>query len=47
MLQHKVGGLPVVDSGKSVGIVTTIDMLNEFLQVVETFDKARSSWEIS
>jgi acetoin utilization protein AcuB len=43
MLQHKFGGLPVVDNGKLVGIVTTIDMLGAFLQVVETFEKTRSS----
>ena len=47
MLRHKVGGLPVLDRGKLVGIVTTIDMLGAFLQVVETFEKARSSKEIS
>lgn len=43
MLRHKVGGLPVVDNDKLVGIVTAIDMLAAFLQVVETFEKARSS----
>jgi acetoin utilization protein AcuB len=43
MLRHKVGGLPVLDSGKLVGIVTTIDMLRTFLEVVETFEKTRSS----
>jgi len=43
MLRHKVGGLPVVESGKLVGIVTTIDMLGAFLQVVETFEKTRLS----
>jgi acetoin utilization protein AcuB len=43
MLQHKIGGLPVVDGGKLVGIVTTIDMLRAFLEVVETFEKTRES----
>ena len=43
MLVHKVGGLPVIDNGKLVGIVTTIDMIRAFLQVVETFEKHRSS----
>jgi CBS domain-containing protein len=43
MLRYKVGGLPVMDSGKLVGIVTTIDMLRAFLEVVETFEKARAS----
>ena len=47
MLRHKVGGFPVLDSGKLVGIVTTIDMLRAFLEVVETFEKTRSSKELS
>jgi len=42
MLRHKVGGLPVVENGKLVGVVTTIDMIAAFLQVVETFEKSRS-----
>jgi acetoin utilization protein AcuB len=41
MLRHKVGGSPVLDAGKLVGIVTTIDMIGAFLQVVETLEKAR------
>ena len=43
MLQHKVGGLPVLDSGKLVGMITTIDMLRAFLEVVETFERSRPS----
>lgn len=43
MLQHKIGGLPVVDHGKLVGIVTTIDMLRAFLEVVESFERSRAS----
>ena len=43
MLRRKVGGLPVMDSGVLVGIVTTIDMLRAFLEVVETFEKTRAS----
>lgn len=43
MLRHKVGGLPVVDRGKLVGIVTTIDMLRAFLEVVESFERTRAS----
>ncbi len=42
MLRHKIGGLPVLGSGKLVGMVTTIDMLKAFLEVVETFEKHRS-----
>ena len=43
MLQHKIGGLPVLDSGKLVGMVTTIDMLRAFLDVVESLEKKLSS----
>jgi acetoin utilization protein AcuB len=35
MLKHKIGGLPIVDAGKLVGIVTTSDLLKAFLNVVE------------
>jgi acetoin utilization protein AcuB len=43
MLRHKIGGLPVVDRGKLVGIVTSIDMLRAFLEVVDTFERTRAS----
>jgi CBS domain-containing protein len=33
--------MPVLDSGKLVGMVTTIDMLKAFLEVVETFERNR------
>jgi acetoin utilization protein AcuB len=39
MLRHKIGGLPVLSGGKLVGMVTTIDMLRAFLEVVETFER--------
>jgi acetoin utilization protein AcuB len=42
MLRHKIGGLPVVDGGKLVGIVTTIDMLRAFLEVVESYERNRA-----
>jgi acetoin utilization protein AcuB len=32
MLEHKVGGLPVVHEGRLVGIVTITDVLKAFLQ---------------
>lgn len=32
MLEHKVGGLPVVHEGQLVGIVTVTDVLKAFLQ---------------
>ena len=34
MLKHKIGGLPIVASGRLVGIVTTTDLLRAFLIVV-------------
>jgi acetoin utilization protein AcuB len=43
MLQHKIGGLPVLDSGKLVGMVTTIDTLRAFLEVVESLEKKLGS----
>lgn len=35
MLQHKIGGLPVIDDGRVVGIVTTTDLLKALLNVVQ------------
>jgi acetoin utilization protein AcuB len=35
MLKHKVGGLPVVEGGKLVGIVTMTDIVKGFLRLVE------------
>ncbi len=32
MLDRKIGGLPVVDGGKLIGIVTETDLLRAFLQ---------------
>lgn len=40
MLAKKIGGMPVVDGGKLVGIVTTSDMLRALLSVIETIQKA-------
>ncbi len=40
MLAKKIGGMPVVDGGKLVGIVTTSDMLRALLSVVDTAQKA-------
>jgi len=39
MLANKIGGLPVVDDGKLIGIVTSSDMLRAFLNVVEATQK--------
>jgi acetoin utilization protein AcuB len=35
MLANKIGGLPVVDNGQLIGIVTSSDLLRAFLNVVE------------
>lgn len=35
MLDHKIGGLPVIENGKLVGIVTTTDVMKAFLRVVQ------------
>jgi len=34
MLQHKIGGLPVLDGGKLVGIITETDILAAFVEVM-------------
>ena len=39
MLANKIAGLPVVDGGKLIGIVTSSDMLRAFLNVVEATQK--------
>jgi len=35
MLQYKIGGLPVTDEGRVIGIVTTTDLLKALLNVVQ------------
>jgi acetoin utilization protein AcuB len=39
MLAHKIGGMPVVDNDKLVGVVTSTDMLRAFLNVIEATQK--------
>jgi acetoin utilization protein AcuB len=34
LLKHKIGGLPVVEKGRLVGIITTSDILQAFLDVM-------------
>ena len=35
MLQHKIGGLPIIENGKLVGIVSTSDLLRALLDVLQ------------
>ncbi len=41
-VKHKVGGLPVVEGGKLVGIITAIDMLRAFAKVLGTTEEGVS-----
>lgn len=43
MIRSKIGGMPVLENGKLVGMVTTIDMLRAFLEVVESFERSHAS----
>ena len=42
MIHRKIGGLPIVDAGKLIGIVTAIDMLKAFLEVVDNFERTHA-----
>jgi len=39
LLKHKIGGLPVVEEGQLVGIITTSDILQAFLDVMGVSEK--------
>lgn len=39
MLKHKIGGLPIVEDGRLVGIVTTSDLLAAFLRVLQATEQ--------
>lgn len=39
LLEHKVGGMPVVEDGKLVGIVTTSDLLKALLDVIQASEE--------
>ncbi len=39
LLKHKIGGLPVVEEGQLVGIITTSDILQAFLDVMGVTEK--------
>ena len=34
MVKHRIGGLPVVEQGKVVGIITATDLLRAFAEVL-------------
>jgi acetoin utilization protein AcuB len=42
LIKHKVGGLPVMDGSGVVGIITAIDMLRAFAQVLGTAEEGVS-----
>ena len=42
LLEHKIGGLPVVENKRLVGIITTSDILQAFLDVMGASEKGTS-----
>jgi len=46
-VKHKVGGLPVMDGAKLVGIITTIDMLRAFAQTLGTSEEGVSRIDLA
>lgn len=42
MLSHKISGLPVTDAGRLVGIITTSDILQAFLDVMGASEEGSS-----
>jgi len=42
LLKHKIGGLPVVEDGKLVGIITASDILQTFLDVMGASEEGTS-----
>ena len=44
MLQHKIGGLPVIKDGQVMGIVTTTDQLKALLNVVQAAGVILKQW---
>ena len=39
MLEHKIGGLPIMESGELVGIISTTDILRAFLSIVQATEQ--------
>lgn len=42
MLEHKIGGLPVMADGKLAGIITTTDVMRAFLRVIQATEQIMS-----
>jgi acetoin utilization protein AcuB len=47
LVTHKVGGLPVMEGGKLVGIITSIDMLRAFGEVLGTVEEGVSRIDLA
>jgi len=47
LVEHKVGGLPVMEGGKLVGIITAIDMLRAFGTVLGTAEEGVSRIDLA
>jgi len=47
LVRHKVGGLPVMDGGKLVGIITAIDMLRAFGHVLGSAEEGVSRIDLA
>jgi acetoin utilization protein AcuB len=47
LVKHKVGGLPVMDGRKLVGIITAIDMLRAFGEVLGTAEEGVSRIDLA
>jgi len=42
MLKHKIGGLPIMENGELVGIISTSDILRAFLSIVQATQQITS-----
>ncbi len=47
LVKHKIGGLPVVDRGKPVGIITATDLLRAFAEVLGTTEEGVARIDLS
>ncbi len=46
MLERKIGGLPVVENGKLVGMITTTDVLGAFVEIFGTAEENASRLDL-